>query len=198
MEQILVGLIVFNAFFRSPDFQYDTFEVAKLNFTQNKESKVNFPGNEFSEISGISLGSREYDQKTSWLRYGHATYIYGQTGKLKKNDFKLKQYGGYVGLFLEVNYKRYFAIGTIVGGGASFTEYNSNKIDNEKKSNYFGLASPYMTVGLPLTKTASINLTASTYFLSTPSEHIDGTGEGFEPPKNLDNKIGMEMVWSWN
>lgn len=197
MGPIIAGLLIFNAFFKTNDYQFDTFEIAQVNFEKNDESKIKYD-DEFSRIDGISLGSREYDQATHWLRYGQATYIYGQSGDLEDGTRKLKQYGGYVGLFAELNYKQYFGVGTIIGGGATFTEFNDNNLEDDDRSNYFGFASPYVTVGLPLTKTASINLTASTYFLSTPSEQIDGVGEGFEPPHNLSNKIGLEFVWSWD
>lgn len=197
MEQIFLGIIVFNAFLKPSDYQFDTFEVAHMNFKQNKETELNY-NSEFQTINALSLGSREYDQATSWLRYGHATYIYGQKSQSIDGERKLKQYGGYVGLFAELNYKQYFGIGTVIGGGATYTEFNDGQLEDQDRSNYFGLASPYITLGLPFTNTASVNLTASTYFLSEPSEQIDGVGEGFETPHNLENKVGLEFVWSWD
>ena len=196
MEQILLGLVLFNAFFQPSDFQYDTFEIGQMHFTDNKETLISFD-NELQKIEGGSFGSREYDQGNSWLRYGHATYIYCQKYKSQNDQRKLQQYGGYVGFLAEINYKRYFGIGLIVGGGATYTEFTDSDLKEKDRSNYFGLASPYVTIGLPITKTGSINLTASTYYLSSPAEQIDGVGEGFETPKNLENKVGFEFVWSW-
>lgn len=197
MEQLLLGLVLFNAFFQPSDFKYDTFEIGQLALTTNKKTQINFK-EKLIRTEGISLGSRTYDQATTWFRYGYATYIYGQKFKSDEKDRKLNQYGGYVGFLAEVNYKRYFGFGVIVGGGTTYTEYNDTHLKDYDRSNYFGLASPYISIGLPVTPTGSINVTASTYFLSEPAEQIDGKGEGFEPPKNLGNKIGLEFVWSWD
>lgn len=198
MEQIFLGLILFNAFFQAQNYQYDTFEISHLNFDKNDQTEIVYNNSEFSKLNGISLGSREYDQATPYFRYGQATYIYGQTTKATDQDRKLKQYGGYVGLFAEINYKRYFGIGTVIGGGATLTEFNDQYLVNKRRSNYFGLGSPYITIGFPITQTASINFIASTFYLSKPAERIDGVGTGFQPPYNLKNKYGIEFVWSWN
>ena len=72
--------------------------MANIGFTANDESKVEYSNDEFSSIQGISLGSREYNQANSWLRYGTATYIYGQTTDFEDQTRKLKQYGGYLGV----------------------------------------------------------------------------------------------------
>lgn len=197
MEQVLLGLVLFNAFFMPSELQFDTIEISQINFESNNESILEL-GNNFKTIQGVSIGSREYSQANSWLRFGHGTYLYGQTGELKDGNRKLKQYGGYLGLLAEVNYKRYFGLGILVGGGASFTEFNNSNFVEDERSNYFGLASPYITLGLPITTTGSINLTASTFYLSEPSEQIDGGGEGFEAPHNLESKVGLEFVWSWD
>ena len=189
--------MLFNAFFQPSDFQYDTFEIGQVNFTTNKESELNF-GENLNKTEGMSFGSRTYEQATSWFRYGHGTYIYGQKFEDEAGERKLNQYGGYAGFLAEVNYKRYFGIGVIVGGGATYTEFYDSSLKDYDRSNYFGLASPYVTLGLPVTKTGSINLTASTYYLSEPAEQIDGVGEGFEPPHNLESKVGLEFVWSWD
>ncbi len=90
MEQILLGLVVFNAFFKPSDLKYDTFEIAHIDFNANKKTKLQY-NDEFSKISGTSLGSREYNQVSSWFRYGHATYIYGQKSESEKGLRKLKQ-----------------------------------------------------------------------------------------------------------
>lgn len=179
------------------DFQFDTLEIAQIQFDQNKDTELDF-GNHFKKIQGISIGSRQYSQATPWLRYGHGTYLYGQSSESEDGFRKLKQYGGYAGLLAEVHYDRYFGLGVLVGGGATFTEFNGADLEDNDRSNYFGLASPYITFGLPLTKTTSINLTASTYYLSEPSEQINGVGVGFETPHNLENKVGLEFVWSWD
>lgn len=197
MEQILLGLVLFNAFFRPSGFQYDTFEIGQMHFQDNKDTLVNFD-NELKKVEGGTFGSREYNQANSWFRYGQATYIYYQKYKSEDGQRKLQQYGGYAGFLAEINYKRYFGVGIIVGGGATYTEFTDSDLNDRDRSNYFGLASPYVTVGLPITKTGSINLTASTYYLSDPAEQIDGAGEGFETPKNLENKVGIEFVWSWD
>ena len=197
MEQLLLGLVLFNAFFQPSDLKYDTFEVGQANFSTNKETEISF-GEKLKRTEGIALGSRTYEQATPWFRYGHATYIYGQKFQNEEGDRKLNQYGGYAGFLAEVNYKRYFGFGVIVGGGASYTEFNDSELRDYDRSNYFGLASPYVTLGLPITETGSINLTASTYYLSEPAEQIDGAGKGFEAPHNLENKIGIEIVWSWD
>jgi hypothetical protein len=197
MEQVLLGLVVFNAFFMPSDFQFDTLEISQVQLTQNENTQLNF-GNEFKVTQNMSIGSRGYSQANSWLRYGHGTYLYGHKSETEDGPKKLNHYGGYAGLLAEVHYKRYFGLGVLVGGGASYTEFTNQDLSENDRSNYFGLASPYITLGLPYTSTASINLTASTYFLSEPSEQIDGAGEGFESPKNLESKIGLEFVWSWN
>lgn len=197
MEQILLGLVLFNAFFTPSEFQYDTFEVGQIQLQNNKETLLNFDS-KLEKTQGASFGSREYDQVNSWFRFGHGTYIYGQKYKTLDKQRKLEQYGGYAGFLFEVNYKRYFGIGMIIGGGATYTEFTDSNLNDKDRSNYFGLASPYMTIGLPITNTGSINLTASTYFLSDPAEQIDGEYEGFEPPKNLESKFGLEFVWSWD
>lgn len=197
MEQILLGLVLFNAFFKPSDYQYDTFEVSQINFEKNDETKLIY-NNEFKNIQALGFGSREYSQANSWLRYGQATYIYGQSSDSENGQRELKQYGGYAGFLAEIHYKRYFGIGIIAGGGATYTEFNDNDLKDDDRSNYFGLASPYITLGLPITKTGSINLTAASYYLSDPAEQINGVGEGFEPPHNLENKFGLEIVWSWD
>jgi hypothetical protein len=197
MENILLGLMLFNAFFKSNEFQYDSFEIGEAGLSINKEAELDFE-EKLKKTKGLSFGSREYNQATPWFRYGHATYIYGHKYKNEVRDRKLNLYGGYVGLMTEINYKRYFGVGVIIGGGATHTDFNDRNLKDHDRSNYFGLASPYITLGYPITKTGSINLTASTYFLSTPSKRINGTGEGFEPPHNLENKFGLEFVWSWN
>jgi hypothetical protein len=197
MEQVLLGIVVFNAFFMPSDFQFDTLEFSQIQLEQNKNSELNF-GNELKSIQGMAIGSREYSQATSWLRYGHGTYLYGHKNETENGLRKLNHYGGYAGLLAEVHYKRYFGLGVLVGGGASYTEFTNSDLSEDDRSNYFGLASPYITLGLPITGTASVNLTASTFYLSEPAEQIDGAGEGFETPHNLENKIGLEFVWSWD
>ncbi len=197
MEQVLLGIVIFNAFFMPSEFQFDTLEVSQIQFKQNKNSKLNF-GNELKTLQGMGIGSREYSQATSWLRYGHGTFLYGYQGETKNELKKLNHYGGYVGLLAEIHYKRYFGLGVLVGGGASYTEFTNPDLTENDRSNYFGLASPYMTLGISLTRTASVNLTASTYYLSEPAEQIDGTGEGFETPHSLEQKVGLEFVWSWD
>ncbi len=197
MEQILLGLVLFDAFFQPSDLQYDTFEIGQLQFNDNKQTNISFDS-KLKKIEGGSFGSREYSQANSWFRYGHGTYIYYQKYKTIDDRRKLQQYGGYAGFLAEINYKRYFGVGVIVGGGASYTEYTDIELEDRDRSNYFGLASPYVTVGLPITKTGSINFTASTFYLSDPAEQIDGAGEGFETPKKLESKMGIEFVWSWN
>jgi hypothetical protein len=184
MEQILLGLVLFNAFFQPSDFQYDTFELGQIQMKENSESSLVFD-NSLKKIEGGSLGSREYDQANSWFRYGHATYIYCQKFESEDGKQKLRQYGGYAGFLAEINYKRYFGIGIIAGGGATYTEFTNTSVKDKDRSNYFGLASPYVTIGLPITNTGSINLTASTYYLSDPAEQIDGAKEGFETPRNF-------------
>ena len=197
MEQLLLGLVLFNAFFQPSDLQYDTFEVGQINLSKNKNTEL-FLEHELKKTDGMSFGSRTYNQATPWLRYGYATYVYGQKYKSDFGDIKLNQYGGYAGFLAELNYKRYFSLGLLVGGGGTYTEFNDSELNDYDRSNYFGLASPYITLGLPITQTGSINLTASTYYLSEPSEQIDGAKEGFEPPHNLESKIGLEIVWSWD
>ena len=197
MEQILLGLVLYNAFFQPSDLQYDTFEIGQVKLEQNKETELSF-GDDFQRIEGLSLGSRGYSQATPWLRYGHGTYIYGHKSESSDGSKKLHHYGGYAGLLAEIHYKQYFGIGALLGGGASYTEYSGGNLPDSDRSNYYLLASPYITLGLPLTSTASINLTASTFIMSEPREQIDGGGEGFEAPHNLENKIGLEIVWSWD
>jgi hypothetical protein len=197
MEQVLLGIVIFNAFFMPSDFQFDTLEIAQVNFQKNDKTELIY-NDKFKKIQGMSIGSREYSQATSWLRYGHGTYLYGKTSESEDGLRKLKQYGGYAGLLAEVHYDRYFGVGVLVGGGSTFTEFNGPDLKDDDRSNYFGLASPYVTIGIPLTKTTSINLTASTFYLSEPSEQIDGVGEGFETPHNLENKFGLEVVWNWD
>lgn len=197
MEQILLGVVLFNAFIMPSDFQYDTLEVSQIRFEQNEMGSLDF-GNKFKSIQGMSVGSREYSQANPWFRYGHGTYLYGQTSKSEDGLRKLRQYGGYVGFLAEVHYKRYFGLGVLVGGGATYTEFNNADLSEDDRRNYFGIGSPYATFGLPLTNTASINLTASTYYLSEPAEKINGEGKGFETPHNLESKVGIEFVWSWN
>lgn len=196
MEQILLGVVLFNAFLMPSDFQHDTLEFSEIQFKQNENTNLDF-GNKFKSIQGMSIGSREYSQGTSWFRYGHGTYLYGQTSKSEDGQRKLQQYGGYLGLLAEIHYKRYFGLGVLVGGGATYTEFNNSELSEDDRRNYFGIASPYAIFGLPLTNTASINLTASTFYLSEPAEQIDGVGEGFETPHNLESKVGLEFVWSW-
>lgn len=197
MEQILLGLVLYNAFFQTSDLQYDTFEIGLVQFEKNKETELDF-GNNFLTLQGLSLGSRGYSQATSWLRYGHGTYIYGHKSESNDGLKELNHYGGYTGLLAEIHYKQYFGVGALLGGGASYTEYIGANLQDSDRSNYYLLASPYITFGLPLTNTASINLTASTFILSEPRERIDGVGKGFEPPYNLENKVGLEFVWSWD
>lgn len=197
MEQILVGLILFNAFLTPNDYQYDTFEVAQTSFSKNNSSDLSFSNNEFSEIDAISLGSREYDQITPWFRVGQATYIYSQNSKTTDGTRKLKQFGGYAGFLAELNYKRYFGVGVLVGGGAAKTEYNLSNLSSKDSTSYFTVISPYVSLGLPITNTASINLKATSYNLSDPKANFDGSGLGFEAPHNLDSNIGVEFVWSW-
>jgi len=120
MEAILLGLVIFNAFFSPSDSQFDTFEIAQTNFKQNSESQIDYPNNEFESFSGLSLGSREYSQATPYFRYGTATYIYGQTSTQEDASRTLKQNGGYAGFMFEFNYERYIGVGTIIGGGATF------------------------------------------------------------------------------
>jgi hypothetical protein len=197
MEQILLGLVLYNAFFQPSDLQYDTFEIGQVQFEQNKETELDFDS-DFQSLQGLSLGSRGYSQATSWLRYGHGTYIYGHKSESTDGLKKLNHYGGYAGLLAEVHYKQYFGVGALFGGGASYTEYQGANLPDNDRSHYYLLASPYITIGLPLTNTASINLTASTFIMSEPREQIDGGGEGFEAPHDLENKVGLEFVWSWD
>jgi|TARA_Y100000748_G_C15418694_1_gene458425 hypothetical protein len=197
MEQVLLGIVIFNAFFMPSEFQFDTLEVSQIQFKQNKNSELNFR-NELKTLQGMGIGSREYSQATSWLRYGHGTFLYGYKSETKDELRKLNHYGGHAGFLGEVHYKRYFGLGILVGGGASYTEFTNSDLTENDRSNYFGLASPYMTLGLPLTKTASVNITTSTYYFSEPAEKIDGTGEGFKTPHHLENKVGLEFVWSWD
>lgn len=192
-----MGIVLFNAFFMPSNFQFDTLEISRVQFRQNKKTELDL-GNEFKDIQGISIGSREYSQVNSWIRYGHGTYLYGYKAQSKDDLKELKHYGGYVGFLGEIHYKRYFSIGGIVGGGASYTEFTITNSKEDERSNYYLIGSPYITLGVPLTTTASINLTATTYILSGTRERIDGGGEGFEAPHNLENKIGLEFVWSWN
>lgn len=197
MEQVLLGMVLFNAFIMPSEFQFDTLEISKVELTQNKKSQLNF-GNELKTVQGLSLGSRGYSQATSWLRYGTGTYLYGHNSQTTDDLRKLNHYGGCAGLLVEVHYKRYFGLGVVVGGGASYTEFTNADLSTGDRSNYYGLASPYITLGLQLSTTASINLIASTFYLSEPAEQIDGVGKGFETPHNLENKVGLEFVWSWD
>lgn len=197
MDQVLLGIVIFNAFFMPSDFQFDSLEIAQIQLEKNNNTDLDF-NNEFNNLQGVSIGSREYDQANSWFRYGHGTYLYRQKSETKDGRRKLNQYGGYAGFLGEIYYKQYFGIGAIIGGGASYTEFTSSDLKKDDRSNYYLLASPYITLGLPITNTASINITASTYLLSEPRERIDGGGEGFEPHNNLENKVGLEFVWSWD
>ena len=192
-----MGIVLFNAFFMPSKFQFDTLEISRVQFKKNEQAERDL-SNKFKDIQGVSIGSREYSQANSWIRCGHGTYLYGYEGESKDGLKKLKHVGGYVGFLGEIHYKRYFSIGAIVGGGASNTEFTGKDLKEHDRSNYYLIGSPYITVGIPLTTTASINLTASTYILSKPRERIDGGGKGFETPHNLKNKIGLEFVWSWN
>lgn len=197
MEQILLGLLLYNAFFQPSDLHYDTFEIGQIQFERNRETELDF-GNNFQNLQGLSLGSRGYSQATSWLRYGHGTYIYGHKSESINGLKRLNQYGGYAGFLAEIHYKQYFGIGALVGGGASYTEYHGANLPDNDRSNYYLLSSPYITLGLPITNKASINLTVSTFLTSKPRERIDGGGEGFETPHNLVNKTSLELVWSWD
>lgn len=40
MEQLLLGLVLFNAFFQPSDLKYDTFEIGQLALTPNKKHKL--------------------------------------------------------------------------------------------------------------------------------------------------------------
>ena len=197
MEQVLLGIVLFNAFFMPSDFQFDTIELSQVQFDQNKKSEQNF-GDELKTVKGYGIGSREYNQALSWLRYGHATYLYAQKSKTQNGLRELNHYGGYAGFLAEIHYNQYFGFGTIIGGGASYTKFTASNLKEYDRSNYYLIGSPYITLGLPITKTSSINLTANTYLMSEPRERIDGGGEGFETPHNLENKVGIEFVWSWN
>tara|TARA_Y100000768_G_scaffold384195_1_gene367778 strand:+ start:10698 stop:11291 length:594 start_codon:yes stop_codon:yes gene_type:complete len=197
VEQILLGIVVFNAFLMPSKFQFDTLEVSQVQLKKSRNSELNF-GNELKTVQAIGVGSREYSQATSWLRYGHATYLYGHKSETNDGHRKLNHYGGYAGLLAEIHYKQYFGVGAILGGGASYTEFTDSDSEENDRSNYFLIGSPYVTLGIPLTKTTSINLTASSYIMSEPREQIDGGKEGFEAPHNLENKLGFEFVWSWD
>ncbi len=196
MEQALLGVVLFNAFFMPNDFEQDTIEVSQTMFEVNPESTIGLE-NEFGSIEGMAIGSREYDQKYPWLRLGHATYLYGNTTPNKSGQRILKQSGGYVGFLLEANYENLIGVGVIAGGGTSHTKYNDQDLANIDRTNFYGLASPYVTVGVELSKKTSMNLTVSDYIFSEPAETISGRGKGFEPPHILDKKVGLEFVWSW-
>lgn len=197
MEQVLLGVVLFNAFLMPSDFQFDSLELSLVQFERNKESELNF-GSKLKTVQGMGIGSKEYSQATTWLRYGHGTYLYGHQSETEDGLRRLNHYGGYAGLLAEVHYKQYFSIGALVGGGASYTEFTNPDLSEDDRSNYYLMSSPYITLGMPITKTASINLTATSYILSEPKERIDGGGEGFETPHNLESKVGLEFVWSWD
>jgi hypothetical protein len=82
---------------------------------------------------------------------------------------KLNHYGGYAGLLAEVHYMQILCLGALVGGGASYTEFTNSDLSAKMiRSNYFLISSHYITLGLPITKTASINFTASSlYYVRT-------------------------------
>lgn len=192
MGEVLAGLLLFNAFFANGDYKYDTFEIADVNFARNEKSSLN-EYQDYKKVKGFTLGSRDYDQISPSFRFGKATYIYGNKVEYFDKNKKFSQLGGYAGLLFEYNYKRYLGIGVVVGGG-----FNSIKFNETQKNHFFGVATPYINLGIPLTKTASINFTNSIYYLSEPSRRIDGKGVGFEGPYSLERKHGIEFVWSWD
>jgi hypothetical protein len=55
MEQVLLGIVVFNAFFMPSDFQFDTLEFSQIQLEQNKNSELNV-GNELKSIQGMAIG----------------------------------------------------------------------------------------------------------------------------------------------
>jgi hypothetical protein len=166
--------------------------MADVNFSKNDKSSLT-DYQEYKKVKGFTLGSRDYDQISSSFRFGKATYIYGNKVEYIDRNKKISQLGGYAGFFLEYNYKRYLGIGVIAGGG-----FNSIEFNGVQKNHFYGIGTPYVNFGIPLTKTASINFTNSFYFLSEPSRRIDGKGVGFESPYNLERKHGIEFVWSWD
>ena len=50
---------------------------------------------------------------------------------------KLNHYGGYAGLLAQVNYKQYFSVGALIGGGASYTEFTTSDLKEGDRSNYY-------------------------------------------------------------
>ena len=54
MEQVLLGIVIFNAFFMPSEFQFDTLEVSQIQFKQNKNSELNFR-NELKTLQGMGI-----------------------------------------------------------------------------------------------------------------------------------------------
>jgi len=174
---------------------YNTFEISKLNFEENPETLEVYNNDEFSDFSGILVGSRSYNQVSHNYRFGFGTYIYGQSEKVEENNRELQIYGGYLGWTLEFNLGRFLSVGTLIGGGVSVNKLDNSNNTVKEDTNYFGMASPFISIGLPITSGTSINLTASTYFLSDPATQINGEDDGYESLRIMDNKIGIEFVW---
>jgi hypothetical protein len=195
MEAIILGVMAISII-GYDERHYDTFEFAQLNFKNNTETSEVYNNKEFEDFSGKLVGTRSFNQISSNYRFGFASYIYGQTQKVEDKKRELQIYGGYAGWIFEFNVDRYFSVGTLIGGGVSV-----NKLDNSndrviEETNYFGIASPYISLGLPITAGTSLNLTATSYFLSEPATQLNGQDQGYESPRIMDNKIGLEIVWS--
>lgn len=194
MEAIILGIMAYSMFLSIDDPHFHTFEAGHQLYQVNQKSAYQFKR---PTITSTSLGSREYRQITQNFRFGFASYIFSQSSKQSLDQQALRQQGGYLGYFFEFNLQRYFALGVLVGAGANKTRFHLDGQESEKR-NYYGLASPYVTLGMPLTKTTAVNLTYSNYFLSEPADRIDGKGAAFENPFNLEHKIGLEFVWRWD
>ena len=70
------------------------------------------------------------------------------TSGFKRDEITFKEH-----LSAEVHYKRYFAAGVLIGGGASYTEFTTSNFEEDDRSNYYLIGSPYITLGMPITKT---------------------------------------------
>ncbi len=194
MESILIGFILLGIIGYG-DRDRDTFEIGKVYFTENEMAETPEWNDRFEKVEGNSLGSRDFFQLSNHFRVGYASYLFHLSEKENATNDELSQFGGYAGVMLEYNLESFFSLGAVIGGGTSVTEFKSETESNEKEQNYFGLASPYVTVGFPISQGVDLLLTASGYVLSEPAETIDGQGTGYEPPKLLGHKIGLEIVW---
>lgn len=195
MESIVLWIMAYSALFGLQDAQYSSFEVGQLAYKKNTDSLEVYNNNEFSNFKNITLGSRSFDRYGDSWSLGYASYLFGSKEEQIENARKLHMYGGYIGYLVEYTFAKFLSLGLMAGGGSTIIEYNDTSRGNHKIKQYFGYASPYLSIAYPLHKDWSLSLTGSTYFLAEPSRKINGTGDTYLAGKVFSHKLGIEIIW---